>query len=143
MTKTSCAKCPTCGQEMPAVEGWKAEGRSIVWSHHEDGTLVWIADGEEGAVIGEFGHKGRGALRIRLKRAVKAYLADRSEGKKEDVDTYAVELAAIDLAPTLASEEVRPGRPISWKKAAKAALVQRANMIAAEAVKVAQEEAKT
>jgi hypothetical protein len=141
-TKMKCAKCPTCGQEMPKVEGWKVNAKGLAWSHRDDGTLTWYFEGDEGASIGECGGKGRAHVFGQLMSAMLAYLADRCEENREQVDTYAFEVAALDLVPTLASEEVRPGKPIPWKRGAKAALVHRASLLAAEAVKTLQEEAK-
>lgn len=136
----STHKCPTCGQTMPEVTGWKVDSREIDHSHHVEGALAWFFDGDEGAAIGESGLGPMAAAR-ELANEARKYIADRSDENKSELDAAAVEAAAFDLAPTLAVEEVPLGRAIPWKRGAKAAIVQRANILAAEALKVAQEAA--
>ena len=136
------AKCPTCGQAMLKVEGWKVSAKGLGWSNYNSDALAWFADGDEGASVGEYDYNGRTRASAELHTAAKKYVADRSDENRQDVDFLAVEAAALELAPTLAADAVRPGRAIPWKKGAKAAIVQRANILAAEAVKAAQGGAK-
>lgn len=131
------AKCPTCGQAMPKVEGWKVDARDLGPSHYVDGALAWFGDGEEGGSL-EQSSLGMNAAEELAKQA-RMYIEDRSVENKAEVDFFAIEAAAHELAPTLAAEQVPEGRPIPWKKGAKTAIVHRASILAAEAVKAAQE----
>lgn len=133
------AKCPTCGQVMPKVEGWKVSARDLGWSHYHRDALAWFCDEDEGAALGEYTDGRADPAPAALLVSARKYVADRSEENRSEVDFLAVEAAAMELAPTLASGDVRPGKPILWKKGARAAIVHRANVLAAEAVKAAQE----
>lgn len=133
------AKCPTCGQAMPKVEGWKVRASELGWSNHYRDALAWLCDDDEGAALGEYTDGGAEPAPAALLAAVRKYVADRSDENRSEVDFLAVEAAAMELAPSLASGDVRPGKPIPWKRGAKAAIVHRANVLAAEAVKAAQE----
>lgn len=128
------AKCPTCGQRMPAARGWKIRPRDIARSHYVDGALAWLSDGEEGLVIGM-----SGASAESLARAASAYAKAPTDEGADNVSVIAVELAARELAPLLAAETPRKGQPIIWRAGAKAALIARAEALASAAVKAAQE----
>lgn len=133
------AKCPTCGQALPKVDGWKVDARRLGWSHYHRDALAWFDDEDEGAALGEYTDGRADPAPAVLLVSARKYVADRSEENRSKVDFLAVEAAAMELAPTLASNKVRPGKPIPWKKGAKTAIVHRANILAAEAVKAAQE----
>ena len=86
------AKCPTCGQAMPKVEGWKVDARDLGPSHYVDGALAWFGDGEEGGSL-EQSSLGMNAAEELAKQA-RMYIEDRSVENKAEVDFFAIEAAA-------------------------------------------------
>lgn len=83
-------KCVACGQQLPEVPTGrlKVNRREIQRCHSIDGALVWVADGEEGARVGQDSAYSITQLRLRLKQP------------DNDLDKmyFAVELAARILA---------------------------------------------
>lgn len=126
--------CPTCGQKMHKVEGWKIEASHFRWSAYTKGAIAWYDDTD-----GEGGSLGESTASVsELVEAVRLYLEDRSSEHHGTVSFLAMEVAAHELAPVFAVDTPSAHRPIIWKKNARAALIVRAAAIAAAAVAAAQ-----
>ncbi len=130
------AKCPTCKQVLPPVEGWKVKISELGTSYHVRGALAWWPDGEEGLVVGQSKATQRG-----LYIAVRRWLAERTDDNKDEVDTIAVDLAAREIAATTGGERTPNGAIVWSKNPPRNAVIHRANELVVAELKQATEEA--